>query len=172
MQTIVASNNVDIHVGSSVEGIGPNPGIYPSRISSVYLIYSAPAESFPGAPKCLEITQNLPDVLPQLTSHLGNITSLLSNALISVGLAQPDIGRGILVLNHLSQQKLKDQSSLLRYLPSIIESSHDEHLKWTYIMNCVRATPIRSPKDVEDLATQGVQYFAQCNDYTNQGMPR
>ena len=37
--------------------------------------------------------QELPNVFPQLTSHLGNITSLLSNALTSEGLAQPDTDR-------------------------------------------------------------------------------
>jgi hypothetical protein len=116
--------------------------------------------------------QDVSDVLPQLRSHLGNITSLLSNSLVSDGLAQPDIGHGILSLNNFSRVMLKGDSRLVQHLPSIIESSHDELLKWMYIQNCVGSAAIHSSlKDAEDLASQGIQYFAQHNDYANQGMP-
>ena len=114
--------------------------------------------------------QDLSNVLVQISSHLGNITSLLSNASISEGFAQPEIGRGILTLISLSKTMLKDQSVLVQYLPGIIESSHDDHLKWAYICMCVATAGMCSPKDAEALATQGVQYFAQHNDYESQGM--
>jgi hypothetical protein len=110
------------------------------------------------------------DILPQLTSHLGNLTSLLSNALTSGSLAQPEIGHGILTLSNLSDIMLKGQSPLVQYLPSIIESSRDENLKWRYILSCVSSTAVRSPRDAEDLASEGVQYFVQHNDYTSQGI--
>jgi hypothetical protein len=75
--------------------------------------------------------QDVFNPLSQLTPHLGNIASLISHSLLSEGLAQPDIGRGIVTLNSLSRTMLKGDTSLVQYLPSIIESSHDEHLKWT-----------------------------------------
>jgi hypothetical protein len=116
--------------------------------------------------------QELPNVFPQLISHLGNITSIFSNALTSEGLARPDIGHGILTLNRLSMIMLKGHSPLFQYLPSIIESSSDENLKWTYTLNCVRATAdVHSrTKNAEDLVNQGIQYFAQHKDYASQGI--
>jgi hypothetical protein len=113
--------------------------------------------------------QDVSGVLPEITSHLGNITSLFSNALMSEGFAQPNIGRGILILNTLSVIMLKGQSDLVQYLPSIIESTHDEHLKWTYIQSCI-AQGVHSPKDAEDLVSQGVPYFAQHSHYESQGI--
>jgi hypothetical protein len=115
--------------------------------------------------------QEVSDVFPQLTSHLGNITSLLLNALVTDGLAQPNIGHEILILDLLSKTLLKGQSTLFQYLPSIIESSHDEHLKWTYIRTCVASSRAHSLKEAEDLAHQGIQYFAEINDHASQGVP-
>ncbi|KAJ6600258.1 hypothetical protein DFH09DRAFT_1355610 [Mycena vulgaris] len=107
-------------------------------------------------------------VLPQLASHLGNISSLLLNSLVSEGFADPEVGHSILTLSRFSVIMLKGHSSLLEYLPSIIESTHDEHLKWTYIRVCVGATSVRSPpEDAENLGSQGVRYFAQHNDYAS-----
>ncbi|KAJ7828300.1 hypothetical protein B0H13DRAFT_2437946 [Mycena leptocephala] len=72
------------------------------------------------------------DLVTQLTSHLGNIQSLFLNSITTEGLAQPDVGYGILNLQRLSEIMLKGVTPLLEYLPGIIDSTHDHHLKWRY----------------------------------------
>ncbi|KAJ7664750.1 hypothetical protein B0H17DRAFT_1211201 [Mycena rosella] len=106
------------------------------------------------------------DLVPQLTSNLGNIQSLLLNSLMTEGSAQFDVGVGILTLNRLSEIMLKGWSPLMQYLPGIIESSHDHHLKWRYLCACVDRVDAGniSEADVDALANEGVQYFIQARD--------
>ncbi|KAJ7817671.1 hypothetical protein B0H14DRAFT_3741639 [Mycena olivaceomarginata] len=106
------------------------------------------------------------DLVTQLISHLGNIQSLFLNSITTEGLAQPDVGYGILNFECLSGIMLKGATPLLEYLPGIINSSHDHHLKWRYIRACVEGIPGHpmSATDVDALTNEGTQYFIHAND--------
>ncbi|KAJ7738209.1 hypothetical protein B0H14DRAFT_3610893 [Mycena olivaceomarginata] len=106
------------------------------------------------------------DLGRQLTSHLANIQNLFLNSIATEGSAQPDVGYGILALDHLSGSMLKGLCPLMQHLPIIIESNHDPRLKWSYVRVCVEGIAGRpmSVGDVDALANEGVQYFIQAND--------
>ncbi|KAJ7884698.1 hypothetical protein B0H13DRAFT_2666978 [Mycena leptocephala] len=110
------------------------------------------------------------DLVTQLTSHLGNIQSLFLNSITTEGLAQPDVGYGILNLQRLSEIMLKGVTPLLEYLPGIIDSTHDHHLKWRYVRACVEGIPGHplSATDVDALMNEGTQYFIHANDQEGQ----
>jgi hypothetical protein len=114
------------------------------------------------------------DLVTQLISHLGNIQSLFLNSITTEGLAQPDVGYGILNFERLSGIMLKGVTPLLEYLPGIINSSHDHHLKWRYIRACVEGIPGHpmSATDVDALTNEGTQYFIHANDPEGQGRPQ
>jgi hypothetical protein len=111
------------------------------------------------------------DLFRQVT-HIGNILSLFLNALNTEGFAQPDMGYAILNLSTLSRIMLKGDSPLVEYLPTIIDSSHDQDLKWKYARYCIdRPEHSVLPEDVGSLANQGVQYYIQTNNSEGQGTP-
>jgi hypothetical protein len=110
------------------------------------------------------------DLFPQVSSHLGNIQSLFLEVLTTEGFAQPDMGYAILALNDLSQIMLKGENILLEHLPAIIDSSHDQGLRWKYARHCIK-NHSASPEDVSSLMNQGIQYFIQAKDYEGQGRP-
>ncbi|KAJ7457808.1 hypothetical protein FB451DRAFT_1564132 [Mycena latifolia] len=87
------------------------------------------------------------DLVPQLTSQLGNIQSIFLNSVTTERMPDPDVGFGIITLDVLSVVMLKGGSDLMQYLPGIIDTSHDQHLKWRYA-----------------LTNQGTQYFIEAND--------
>ncbi|KAJ6533298.1 hypothetical protein DFH09DRAFT_1284466 [Mycena vulgaris] len=109
-------------------------------------------------------------VFRQLISHLGNIQSLFLNAIKAEGVTKSDLGYAILTLSHLSMTMLKGESPLVRYLPGIIDSGDDHHLKWLYLRYCVNAIdrPAIGLDDLEALANQGVQFFVREQDYEAQ----
>ncbi|KAJ7874473.1 hypothetical protein B0H14DRAFT_2717939 [Mycena olivaceomarginata] len=113
---------------------------------------------------------SLRDLLPPLTSNLGNIQSLLLNELITEGRAQSEIGYGVVTLSQLSLTMLKGESGLIQYLSEIIDSSHDQCLKWLYLQYRIQTASrhIVTPEDVDSLVNQGIQYYVAANDYEGQ----
>ncbi|KAJ7464171.1 hypothetical protein FB451DRAFT_1403533 [Mycena latifolia] len=106
------------------------------------------------------------DLVPQLASQLGNIQSIFLNSITTEDALEPDAGFGIIALDSLAGIMLKGESTLMQYLPGIIDSSHDQHLKWQYVRRCVEGMRERptSAADVDALTTQGIRYFIEAND--------
>jgi hypothetical protein len=112
------------------------------------------------------------DVFPQLILNLGNIHGLLLNAVTTEGDMGSDIGFAILKLCKLSSIMLKGESPLMEHVPHIIDLSHDRGLEWWYLRHCVGVSNRSvTSADVEALANEGIQYFAQVDDYEAQGAP-
>jgi hypothetical protein len=111
------------------------------------------------------------DIVPQLTSQLGNIYTLLQNTLTTEGVGKPDVGHAILTFNYLSIMMRRGASPLNEQLPAIIEATQDQRLKWMYIRCCVDGNDgsPASPADLDRLMNQGIQYFVAENDYEGQG---
>ncbi|KAJ6582623.1 hypothetical protein DFH09DRAFT_287520 [Mycena vulgaris] len=112
------------------------------------------------------------DLVPQLTSHLGNIHSLFLDSMTREVSTQVEIGTSILTLNLFSERMLKGRTPLMDHLPAIVNFSHDLDLKWRYVCSCVESreyvdglngTRMLAPS-VESLASQGVEYFINKND--------
>ncbi|KAJ6477223.1 hypothetical protein DFH09DRAFT_1056595 [Mycena vulgaris] len=105
------------------------------------------------------------DLVPQLTAHLVNIHSIFLNAITTESSAYSEIGHGILILNSFSRTMLKGESPLMQYLSAMIDSSHDQNLRWLYV--AARVDQIDGPfsaRDADALRTEGINYFIQQND--------
>jgi hypothetical protein len=110
------------------------------------------------------------DLVPRLTSNLGNIRSVILHALTQEGPVRPDVGDGILLLDRFSGIMLQGGSDLMQYIPRIIQSTGDEALKWEYIQRCLLYQPPRIPTiEADTLITQGIQHFEKINDQGGQG---
>ncbi|KAJ6578156.1 P-loop containing nucleoside triphosphate hydrolase protein, partial [Mycena capillaripes] len=105
------------------------------------------------------------DLLPRISSHLGNINDLILQSLINDKSALSEIGFSILELNSISITMMKGSSPLIQMLPYLINLTGDSRLRWRYACEYLRgaASPLVA-QDAECLITQGVEYFntVQC----------
>ncbi|KAJ7142090.1 hypothetical protein C8R43DRAFT_1131082 [Mycena crocata] len=106
-------------------------------------------------------------LVPRLTSHLGNIRSLVldplrANRLESAG---SEIGYNILSLNNFCHIMLKGMSPLMKDVPRIVESTNDSRLRWKYSEDCLLGLgPPLTREDAEKLIRDGIQHFAAENN--------
>ncbi|KAJ7684198.1 P-loop containing nucleoside triphosphate hydrolase protein [Mycena polygramma] len=119
--------------------------------------------------------QDLPSgtLVPRITSHLGNIHSLLLEG-IRVGRENSvlsEIGGNILELNKFCHLMLKGTSSLMSHVPGIVKSTDDTQLHWAYTEACIRGMgPSLAAADAEDLINEGIAHFRTITDIDGQGI--
>ncbi|KAJ7490880.1 hypothetical protein FB451DRAFT_1221318 [Mycena latifolia] len=106
---------------------------------------------------------------PRLTSHLGNIHSLVLTVLNREESGRAEIGHNILMLNNFCHIMLKGKISLMEQVPGIVETTHDTRLHWKYIEDCLLGLgPTLSPADAEKFIGDGIQHFVAVNDLISQ----
>ncbi|KAJ6567048.1 hypothetical protein B0H19DRAFT_717306 [Mycena capillaripes] len=110
-------------------------------------------------------------LVPRLTSHLGNIHSLVLDGLRPSREASvlSEIGNTILTLNKFCHLMLKGTSSLMSQVPGIIEFTNDMQLHWRYTEARIRGmgAPLAAP-EAENLIREGIEYFTAENNTEGQ----
>ncbi|KAJ7471133.1 hypothetical protein FB451DRAFT_1368231 [Mycena latifolia] len=104
---------------------------------------------------------NTGDLVPRITSYLGNINDLMLHVLATDDQAHLDIAYSILKLNLFSVIMLKGPITLVQKVPGLIEQTRDSRLRWMYASACLRGhSSSRVFEDAEILIAEGVQYFS------------
>ncbi|KAJ7119136.1 hypothetical protein C8R44DRAFT_923114 [Mycena epipterygia] len=109
------------------------------------------------------------EMIPELTSNIGNIESLVTHGLGNDWGKSPQLFHCMNILNSFSVTMLGEQSSLMQLASKYIKSLEDSWIKWRYIGEILRGNgPPLLPSDTDTLIQEGLQYFDKEHDDTNQ----